>query len=75
MTMSGPERERVKSTSCPKGQRALTSRSKKLEARIAEPLLRYCYDVTFDRGFVNEITIDPFVFVDRGHELLDQAPG
>lgn len=45
-----------------------------LEARIAQPFLQFCYDVVLYRGFVVEVTIDPYVFIDRGHELLEIAP-
>lgn len=45
-----------------------------VEPRIAQPFLEHCYDVIFYRGFVEGLVIDPYVFIDRGHRLLEQAP-
>ncbi len=67
-------RERVRTMSLPKGSRPPTRYYDRLEARIAQPLLQHCYEVSFVRGFIEEITVDPFIFIDRGHQLLEAAP-
>ncbi len=48
--------------------------SEAVAKRLAHPFLQYCYGVELYRGFVEEITIDPYVFLDRGDRLLDLAP-
>ncbi len=48
--------------------------SEHVGSRIAHPFREYCYDVTLRRGFVEEIKIDPYIFIDRGSEILDRAP-
>ncbi len=48
--------------------------SEAVAKRLAHPFLQYCYGVELYRGFVEEITIDPYVFLNRGDRLLDLAP-
>ena len=48
--------------------------SQRVEDRIGHPFLQYCYGLTFRRGFIEEVTMDPYVFVDQGSKLLDLAP-
>lgn len=45
-----------------------------VEKRIAESVQIPTYDVIFYRGFVEGLVIDPYVFIDRGHLLLEQHP-
>jgi len=48
--------------------------SEQIAKRIAHPFLQDCYDARLDRGFVEEVTMDPYVFIERGDRLLDRAP-
>jgi hypothetical protein len=48
--------------------------NEQVEKRIAHPFLEDCYDVQLYRGFVEEVTMDPNVFIERGDRLLDRAP-
>ena len=48
--------------------------SERVEQRIAHPFLEDCYEVKLYRGFVEEVTMDPYVFIERGGQLLDRAP-
>ena len=42
--------------------------------RLGRPFMEHCQRVTFSRGFVDEITIDPFIFIEHGAKLLEAAP-
>jgi hypothetical protein len=46
--------------------------------RLFQPLARFCIDIlddwTASRGFIEEVTIDPYVFIEHGGALCDLAP-
>ena len=48
--------------------------SRRVATRIAHPFEKYCYSVELNRGFVEEVTMDPYIFIDHGDKLLDLAP-
>jgi hypothetical protein len=48
--------------------------SEQVAKRISHPIMQYCYSVHLYRGFVEEVTMDPYVFINRGDVLLDLAP-
>jgi hypothetical protein len=48
--------------------------SEQVAKRISHPIMEYCYSVEMYRGFVEEVTMDPYMFISRGDVLLDLAP-
>jgi uncharacterized protein (TIGR02996 family) len=57
------------------GRPAATQKgSKGVERRIAHPFEKYAYKTRLHRGFVEELTMDPYVFIERGGELFELAP-
>ncbi len=57
------------------GRPAATQKgSESIGQRIAHPFERYAYKARLHRGFVDQLTMDPYVFIERGGELLDLAP-